>query len=78
MKFVTNAIEVWRHYSTGALLAVGAIQGVYAATPQKWIDELPSGFNSVMAYSTMAIALLGVIGKFIKQDLSSDKEAAKP
>lgn len=73
MKFVENAIEVWRHYSTGALLAVGAIQGVYAATPQKWVDELPNGFNSAMAYSTMTIALLGVIGKFIKQDLPSDK-----
>ena len=74
MKLVTNAIEVWRHYSTGALLAVGAIQGVYAATPQKWIDELPNGFNSVMAYSTMAIALFGVVGKFIKQELPSDTE----
>lgn len=73
MKIVTNAIEVWRHYSTGALLAVGAIQGVYAATPQKWIDTLPIGFDSIMAYSTMAIALLGVVGKFIKQELPSDK-----
>lgn len=78
MKLVDNAIQVWRHYSTGCLLAVGAIQGVYAATHQKWIDELPSGFNSVMAYSTMAIALIGVAGKFIKQDLPSDKEATKP
>lgn len=72
MKLVKNAIEVWRHYSTGALLAVGAIQGIYAATPQKWIDALPGGFNSFMAYSTMTIALLGVAGKFIKQDLPSD------
>lgn len=73
MQLVKNAIEVWRHYSTGALLAVGAIQGVYAATPQKWIEELPNGFNSMMAYGTMTIALLGVIGKFIKQELPSDK-----
>lgn len=72
MKLVKNAIEVWRHYSTGALLAVGAIQGIYAATPQKWIDALPDGFNGFMAYSTMTIALLGVAGKFIKQDLPSD------
>jgi hypothetical protein len=76
MKLVENAIEVWRHYSTGALLAVGAIQGIYAATPQKWIDTLPSSFNLIMAYSTMTIALLGVIGKFIKQELPSD--APKP
>lgn len=76
MKIVDDAITVWRHYSTGCLLAVGAIQGVYAATPQKWIDELPDGFNSVMAYSTMTIALLGVIGKFIKQDLPT--AATKP
>jgi hypothetical protein len=69
MKLVENAIQVWRHFSTGALLAVGAIQGVYAATPQAWIDALPKGFNSIMAYSTMTIAIFGVIGKFIKQDL---------
>ena len=73
MKLVTNAISVWRHYSTGALLAVGAIQGVYAATPQNWIDALPDGFNGFMAYTTMTIALLGVAGKFIKQELPSDK-----
>lgn len=72
IKWVNNAIEVWRHYSTGALLAVGAIQGVWAATPQAWINELPSSFSSIMAYSTMTVALLGVVGKFIKQDLPSD------
>jgi hypothetical protein len=73
MKTVDNAIQVWRHYSTGALLAVGAIQGVWAATPQAWIDELPKGFSSFMAYSTMIVALLGVAGKFIKQDLPEPK-----
>jgi hypothetical protein len=73
MKLVDNALEVWRHYSTGALLAVGAIQGVWAATPQAWIDELPKWVSSWMAYSTMTVALLGVIGKFIKQELPSDK-----
>ena len=72
MRLVQNAIEVWRHYSTGALLAVGAIQGVWAATPQAWIDELPTWVSGVMAYSTMTIAMLGVLGKFIKQDLPSD------
>jgi hypothetical protein len=69
MKLVDNALEVWRHYSTGALLAVGAIQGVWAATPQAWIDELPKWVSSWMAYLTMTAAILGVIGKFIKQDL---------
>lgn len=73
MKLVDNAIQVWRHYSTGALLAVGAIQGVWAATPQAWIDELPKAVSSYMAYSTMIIAVLGVAGKFIKQELPSDK-----
>ena len=42
MKLVENAIEVWRHYSTGALLAVGAIQGVWAATPS--IDGSTASF----------------------------------
>jgi hypothetical protein len=73
MKLVDNALEVWRHYSTGALLAVGAIQGVWAATPQAWIDELPKWVSSWMAYLTMTAAILGVIGKFIKQELPSDK-----
>jgi hypothetical protein len=72
MKLVANAIEVWRHYSTGCLLAVGAIQGVWAATPQAWIDELPKAFSAGMAYGTMAVAMLGVVGKFIKQELPSE------
>ena len=75
MKLVKNAKEVWRHYSTGALLAVGAIQGVWAATPQAWIDAFPKQVNSFMAYATMVVAIFGVIGKFIKQDLPSDKAA---
>lgn len=74
MKLVQNAIEVWRHYSTGALLAVGGIQAVWAATPQAWIDELPSWTNRAMAYSTITIAVLGLIGKFVKQDLPSDQK----
>ena len=72
MKLVGNAIEIWRHYSTGALLAVAAIQGAYTLTPQAWITERPGWFNAAMAYSTMTIAVFGVIGKFIKQDLPSD------
>ena len=76
MKLVKNAIEVWRHYSTGVLLAIGAIQGIYMATPQKWLDTLPIGFDSTMARVTLGLAIVGVIGKFIKQDLPS--EATKP
>jgi len=72
MNIVKNAIEVWRHYSTGALLAVGGIQAIWAATPQAWIDTLPKWTNQAMAYSTITISILGLIGKFIKQDLPSD------
>ena len=73
MKLVDNVREVWRHYSTGALLAVGAIQGIWAATPQAWIDTLPKSVSSGMAYVTMTVAVLGVMGKYIKQELPSDK-----
>jgi hypothetical protein len=73
MKLVKNVADVWRHYSTGALLAVGALQGIWAATPQSWIDALPKSVSAGMAYVTMTVAVVGVMGKFIKQDLPSDK-----
>jgi hypothetical protein len=78
LKLVDNAVGVWRHYSTGALLAVGAIQGVWTAMPQAWINVLPAWATQAMAYTTMAIATWGVIGKFIKQDLPSDTKEDTP
>lgn len=47
MKLVTNTIQVWRHYSSGCLLAVGAIQGINAVMLQ-----LPNGaanYNELFA-----------------------------
>ena len=73
MKLVKNMKEVWRHYSTGALLAVGGLQLFWKQSPPEWIAAFPLWVTANIAYITMGIAIFGLAGKFIKQDLPSDK-----
>ena len=73
MKLVQNAKEVWLHYSTQALIVVASAQGVWVLMPQAWIDTYPKWVTPTVASITGVVAALVVLGKFIKQDLPSDK-----
>lgn len=72
MKMVPNPKEVLRHYSTAALGFVAGVQGIWALMPQKFIDAYPAWVTPAVAYATGALAVLGLVGKFVKQDLPSD------
>lgn len=74
MKMVNNPKDVWRHYSTVALAVVAGVQGIWALMPEKFIAAYPAWVTPAVAYATGALAVLGLFGKFIKQDLPSDKE----
>ncbi len=76
MKLVDNTKEVWSHYSTSMLLFVAGAQGVWVTMPEAWLKAYPDWVAPMMSYVTGAAALLGLLGKFIKQALPSD--AAKP
>lgn len=73
MKLVANKNELWRHWSKQALVVVGLAQGVWALTPQAWIDTYPKWVTPAVAGFCAIVAALGILGAFIKQDLPSDK-----
>ena len=78
LKLVPNAKQIWRHYSTGMLLGVAALQMFWKESPAEWIAAYPSWFTSNVAYITTAVAVLGIVGKFIKQDLPVAEKPADP
>lgn len=69
MKLVDNARQVWRHYSTIALGMAGGLQGVWAGLPDSVKTDLPPAVGQAVAWITLAIALGGLAGKFVDQDL---------
>jgi hypothetical protein len=69
MKLVENTDQLWKHYSTQCLAVVGLMQGIWAATPQAWIDTAPSWLTGTVAGTSAVLAALGLIGKMVKQDL---------
>lgn len=67
MKIVENARAVWRHYSTIALSFASGLQGVWLGIPDSIKSDLPHAVGQAVAWITLAVALLGLGGKFIDQ-----------
>ena len=67
MKIVSNARAVWRHYSTIALGMAGGLQGVWAGLPDSVKADLPTSVGQAVAWTTLAVAVLGLGGKFVDQ-----------
>lgn len=67
MKLVDDWKAVWKHYSTIALGMAGSLQGVWAGLPDSVRDDLPRSFGQGVAWITVAVAALGLVGKFIDQ-----------
>jgi len=66
MKLIENPRAAFKHYSLIALGAIGTLQGTWLALPEPVQALVPHG-NAVMAYATLAAAVLGAVGKFIDQ-----------
>lgn len=56
---------ILRHYSTWALGLIGSFSSIWAASPE-FQALLPSKWVVVITFS---LAVLGLIGKFLKQNL---------
>ena len=67
MKLIDDVKGAWRHFSTIALAAGAALQGVWIAFPDDLKAQLPLGAVKVVSYLTACILVWGLIGKFIKQ-----------
>ncbi len=67
MKFIDNARDAWHHYSTIALTAASGLQGAWISIPDAIKANLPTTVGQAVSWVSLAIVLLGLFGKFVKQ-----------
>ena len=67
MKFVDNVRASWHHYSTIALTAAGGVQGAWVSIPEAIKANLPATVGQAVSWISLAIVVLGLFGKFVKQ-----------
>lgn len=79
-RLVPNISEVlWLHWSTKAWAAAVGIPGLWELLPDSWQkDYFWAWIPQYMAYLTVTLGVVGLLLKFIKQDLPSDKKADTP
>lgn len=80
IKLVDNISEViWLHWSTKTMAAAVAIPALWMILPTSWQEKyfwdwIPQG----MSYFTMALGVLSIGLKLVKQKLPSDTKAETP
>lgn len=72
MRFIDNAREAWKHYSTIALTAASGLQGAWLGIPDAIKSGLPELVGHIVSWVAFVIVLLGLFGKFVKQDPKVD------
>lgn len=64
MKLVRDWRDVWRYYSTQALLAIAALQVIWVGMPYEVQALLPESWRP---WVLVGLALSGVAGRMVKQ-----------
>ena len=67
MKLIDNVRGAWHHYSTIALTAASGLQGAWVSIPETIKENLPPIVAQSVSWVCLAIVLLGLFGKFVKQ-----------
>ena len=67
MKLIDNAREAFHHYSTIALTAASGLQGAWISVPDAIKVNLPVTVGQAVSWVSLAIVVLGLFGKFVKQ-----------
>ena len=67
MKFIDDVKGAWHHYSTIALTAASGLQGAWISVPDAIKSGLPDIVGHAVSWVCLAIVLLGLFGKFVKQ-----------
>ena len=67
MKFVDDIKGTFHHYSTIALTAASGLQGAWISIPDAIKANLPTTVGQAVSWISLAIVVLGLFGKFVKQ-----------
>jgi len=65
MKLIDNARNAWRMFSVQAMALAGAIQAAWIAIPPDLQQQVP---DNIVKGVTLALLVLGVAGRLVKQD----------
>lgn len=68
MKLIENWKQSALFWSMQAMAIIGAAQAVIIAAPPELQQQLP---NNAMQWLTFGLALAGMVGRLVKQDLPS-------
>lgn len=73
MKFelVEDWRKAWRWFSVNAMIVAAAIQGAWLQIPDDMKTHIP---EALVSGSTIALLVLGVIGRLIKQDKETEDD----
>jgi hypothetical protein len=64
MKLIDDAKQAWRKFSMQAMAAAIALQGAWQAAPDDMKASIP---HQWVSYATMALLVLGMLGRLVKQ-----------
>jgi hypothetical protein len=69
VKLIERPLQVLRHISTWALTVGAGLQAAWLGIPGELRADLPDWAGQSVAWITLAVAIWGLGGKVIKQDL---------
>jgi len=64
MKLAKNWRKLWRAFSVQSMVAAASIQGAWSQLPHDLKSSIP---ESAVQWVTVAILVLGVMGRFVDQ-----------
>ena len=67
MKFIDDYKAAFHHYSTIALAAASGLQAAWISIHDVIKSGLPEVVGHAVSWVSLAIVLLGLFGKFVKQ-----------
>ena len=71
LQLIDDWRKAWKWFSVNAMLLAAAIQGAWLQIPDDMKTHIPP---QLVQYATIALLILGVAGRLIKQGVENDKQ----
>lgn len=78
MRMIDNPKQIWKHFSTWAMTAAGSLQAVWLGIPDELRANLPPYAGQVVAWITLVIAIWGIGGKVVNQQITGQTPKEAP